>query len=66
MEIKKGDTLISGIIYYYNDYDELLETAVCPVCGHEGLDANGSFGYSCPNCDHEGSLDEVFPADEEE
>ena len=26
MEVKKGDTLISGIIYYYNDYDELLET----------------------------------------
>ena len=26
-EIKKGDTLISGIIYYYNDYDELLETS---------------------------------------
>ena len=47
-------------------YDELLETAVCPVCGHEGLDADGSFSYSCPNCDHEGSLDEVFPADEEE
>lgn len=27
MEVKKGDTLISGIIYYYNDYDELLETS---------------------------------------
>ncbi|MBE5955896.1 MAG: sporulation protein YqfD [Lachnospiraceae bacterium] len=26
MEVKQGDTLISGIIYYYNDYDELLET----------------------------------------
>ncbi len=26
MEVKKGDVLISGIIYYYNDYDELLET----------------------------------------
>jgi len=26
MEVKQGDTLISGIISYYNDYDELLET----------------------------------------
>ena len=27
MEVKQGDTLISGIIYYYNDFDELLETS---------------------------------------
>ena len=26
MKVKKGDTLISGIIYLYNEYDELLET----------------------------------------
>lgn len=25
-EVKKGDTLISGIIYIYNEFDELLET----------------------------------------
>lgn len=26
MKVKKGDTLISGIIYLYNEFDELLET----------------------------------------
>ena len=26
-EVKQGDTLISGIINYYNDFDELLETS---------------------------------------
>ncbi len=32
-EVKKGDTLISGVIYYYNDYDELLETELVSADG---------------------------------
>ncbi|MDO4555183.1 MAG: sporulation protein YqfD [Lachnospiraceae bacterium] len=31
--VKKGDTLISGIIYIYNEYDELLETNVVRADG---------------------------------
>lgn len=32
-EVKKGDTLISGVIYLYNEFDELLETSLLSADG---------------------------------
>ena len=32
-EVKKGDTIISGVIYIYNEYDELLETSTVSADG---------------------------------
>lgn len=38
-------------------YDDILEDMVCPICGHVGMDSDGGFDYSCPNCDYEGTLE---------
>lgn len=32
-QVKKGDTLISGVIYLYNEFDELLETSLIKADG---------------------------------
>ncbi len=37
-------------------YDSILETAVCPICGHQGMDSDGGFDFVCPNCGYEGSV----------
>lgn len=41
--VKKGDTLISGILYLYNEYDELLETN--ETCADGDIYAKTSYPY---------------------
>lgn len=40
-----------------SDYDDILESTVCPECGHEGMLPNGGFDYECPICGYEGTID---------
>lgn len=37
-------------------YDELLESSVCPNCGHEGLLPNGTGWCECENCGWDGPI----------
>lgn len=43
MKVKQGDTLISGSIYYYNDFDELLETR--KICADGDVTARTMHSY---------------------
>lgn len=44
--------------------DDLLESIVCPRCGHRGVDSDGGYDWVCPNCDYEGYLDNEDSEDE--
>ena len=39
-------------------YDEILEETSCQNCGCVGMLPNGGFDYGCPECGHEGTLEE--------
>ena len=43
---------------YGSAYDDLLASAVCPICGHEGLLPNGTGWCECENedCNWEGPI----------
>lgn len=51
IEVKKGDILITGAVYLYNDYDELIETTYVP--------ANGEI-YAIVSYDYDESFDMSF------
>ena len=39
-------------------YDEIIEETSCPNGGCVGMLPNGGFDYVCPECGHEGTLEE--------
>ncbi len=45
-----------------SDYDDILETLLCPECGHEGLNNIGGGDVECPECSWEGLLKEALNA----
>lgn len=37
-------------------YDDILESSVCPICGHEGLLPDGTGWAACPECEWSGPI----------
>jgi len=39
-------------------YTDILDTIICPKCGHEGMVPDGDLDYICPVCEYEGTLED--------
>ena len=49
----------------HSAYDEILEDIECPICHTVGMLPDGGIDYICPECGHEGSLDDETEDEDE-
>lgn len=41
-----------------SEYTDILDTIICPKCGHQGMVPDGDLDYECPVCGYEGTLED--------